>query len=136
MIQILTSDEEGRHVFFTVYDTQFQQTHLYYIHQETSTFEKVAQVASISALTVVTTDEGVDGRMVEVLIGTKQGTIGHGKFYLEKNAKLKVEEKIDEQVLNCQTGEEVYDIKIIKTQAKVGILALTDGTFHQFWGKE
>ena len=34
----------------------------------------------------------------------------------------------------CSSGEKIHDLRIVKTKNKIGVVALTDFTLHQFWG--
>ena len=36
-------------------------------------------------------------------------------------------------VLDCASSEQIHDIKVVKGD-KAGVLAVTETTFHQFWG--
>ena len=60
------------------------------------------------------------------------GAIYYGKYSLDKVQGARAEEPL-KMVLDCASSEQIHDIKVVKGD-KVGVLAVTETTFHQFWG--
>ena len=121
-------------------DHESKQSILYYINQEDDRFniqviKSHSSGEAITALCIQNTDESPDQRMFEIVYGTKMGSLFHGKLYLDGRGGQVVNETPIEEVLIC-SNEPVCDIKIVRTESKLGVLAVTAGSFHQFWGNK
>jgi hypothetical protein len=73
--------------------------------------------------------ESAEQRNFELVYGTAIGSIFHGEFYLPPRGALQPNIPVAD-VLMCQSGDFIYDIKIVKTDTKLGVIAVTENGFH------